>query len=349
MSKNILFIAPLFMNIFEDVKTELVAQGYNVDFIPEGHYLEDPDNVRGYKGIKKILYVNPKKFQRRNSSKWKVLLSETPFNKVYDVLFVIDGQSIPKNVFEILRFRNPKLLAINYLFDTVKGVYRFDKNFSEYNKVYTFDKGESQLYGIRHLPIYWVKTSDKPTVAYDIFAFGRYSDIRLKLFKQIQKISKENNFKSFIKLATDKEKNMSIVRVKWMIRKFLGKTKGHIAPSFYDDEMNTYEPISPQDFRSLILKSNVIVDTSAPHQDGLTARFMWALGYGKKIITTNQSIKQYGFYNKNQVYVVDDVDLIDDNEISKFLRNELICLEEKQKCLISRLELSNWINLLING
>lgn len=40
------------MDIYKDIQKELVRQGYHVDFIPEGKYAEDPDNIRGYKGIK---------------------------------------------------------------------------------------------------------------------------------------------------------------------------------------------------------------------------------------------------------------------------------------------------------
>lgn len=123
------------MDIYKDIQKELVRQGYHVDFIPEGKYAEDPDNIRGYKGIKKLLYVRPKKFAKWNSEKWLSLLNSESYNKNYDILFVIDGQSIPKCLFEELRRRNNKLISVNYLFDTCSGVYRFDKilkNLHEY-------------------------------------------------------------------------------------------------------------------------------------------------------------------------------------------------------------------------
>lgn len=49
------------MDIYKDIQKELVRQGYHVDFIPEGKYAEDPDNIRGYKGIKKTIVCETKK------------------------------------------------------------------------------------------------------------------------------------------------------------------------------------------------------------------------------------------------------------------------------------------------
>lgn len=346
MGRNLLLIAPIFMDIYKDIQKELVRQGYHVDFIPEGKYAEDPDNIRGYKGIKKLLYVRPKKFAKWNSEKWLSLLNSESYNKNYDILFVIDGQSIPKCLFEELRRRNNKLISVNYLFDTCSGVYRFDKNFKEFTRVYSFDRTESDKFGLDFLPIYWIKTSLAVTPKYQIFAFGRYSDIRLRLFKILKRIADENNISAFIKLATDKEKNMLVVKLKWIIRKVMCKTSGHIPPKFYNDEMNTYASVSPMEFRNLIACSDVVVDTNAAHQDGLTARFMWALGAGKKIITTNVSVKKYDFYNPNQILVLDDLDYLDSKLILDFIKQKFIFGEE-QKNRVLPYELSNWLKTLL--
>ena len=51
-------------------------------------------------------------------------------------------------------------------------------------------------------------------------------------------------------------------------------------------------------------KSKVILDINHPYQRGLTLRTFEALG-AKKIITTNQEIKKFPFYNENNVFVID--------------------------------------------
>lgn len=347
MAKTVLLIAPLFMNIYKEVKAKIESFGYLVDFIPEKGSAIDPNNQRGYYGIKKLIYSNPEKFKRENDARWESLLNQVEYSKAYDILFVIDGQSISPLLFETLKQRNKNCYAVNYLFDTISGVYRFDMNFKYFDKVFTFDRTESNKYKIGFLPIYWINTPNQSSAEYEIFALGRFSPIRYKLFTALKSISDDKKLKSYIKLATDREKHPTIVKIKWILRVLAGKTNGHIPPSFYQTEMNTYDSITPDEFRSLIVKSDTTVDTNALHQDGLTARFMWALGIGRKIITTNSSVVSYDFYDHNQIYIVDDVNNIDVEELIVFMQKKYT-MSDKQRQLVEPYELTNWIKLLLN-
>lgn len=347
MDRNVLLIAPLFMDIYKDVKANIESLGHHVDFIPEKSSPLDPNNRRGYKGVKKKLFSNDKKFKSVNEERWSTLLNSEQYKKVYDVLFVIDGQSVASCLFKELKKRNPELYAVNYLFDTIAGVYRFDVNFKYFDKIYTFDRNESNQYGLNFLPIYWIENSINTPIQYELFAFGRFSTIRYKLYDALNKLSQKENLRSYIKLATDKEKYPNIVRLKWLLRLLIGKTYDHIPPSFYKSSLNTYDSISPEAFRELIAASDTIVDTNATHQDGLTARFMWALGMGKKIITTNKTVANYDFYNSKQIYIVDDVDLINYQTLNEFLKQRFV-MSDLQRKKVKPYELTNWTKLLLN-
>lgn len=43
MSKRVLFIAPKYMNLYQDIIAEMKRQSYEVDFIAEQSYKDDPD------------------------------------------------------------------------------------------------------------------------------------------------------------------------------------------------------------------------------------------------------------------------------------------------------------------
>lgn len=346
MEKAILLIAPRFMDIYKDIQGALTKLGYGVDFLAERSYPEDPDNVRGYKGFKKLLYVRSKKFKQYNEKRWIDLLNSGKYNKKYDVLFVIDGQSIDHILFSIIKERNPNIKCVNYLFDTCKGVYRFNKNFRYFDAVYTFDRFESKLFNINFLPIYWIANNKKYDLIYDCFALGRYSDVRLKLFLKINEISKKYHLNSYVQLVTDREPHMNVVKLKWFLRKIMNTTENHIPPGFYQSPLNSYESITPKDFRLMINQSRCIIDTNATHQDGLTARFTWALGAGKKIITTNQAVKSYAFYNPKQIYIVENINCLDEKELISFIKDESVTYNSDD---IQYFELSNWIKTLING
>ena len=66
-------------------------------------------------------------------------------------------------------------------------------------------------------------------------------------------------------------------------------------------------------FRSMPYRENVenmkdakaILDIQFPSQHGLTIRTVEALGSGCKVITTNESVKQYDFYNPQNFLIIE--------------------------------------------
>ncbi|MEK5777604.1 lipopolysaccharide biosynthesis protein, partial [Acinetobacter nosocomialis] len=60
----------------------------------------------------------------------------------------------------------------------------------------------------------------------------------------------------------------------------------------------------------LYAKSNIILDISHPGQSGLTMRTFEAIGAGKKLITTNTNIKEYPFYNANNIFIISRDELV---------------------------------------
>lgn len=344
--KKVLLISTPYMNIYEDIIEELTKQDYEVDFCETREYKKDPYNIRGYKRLRKLHLISDKKFFKFNKDRWEKILQSEDYRKKYDFLLVIDGQAIDAVIFEILKRRNPNLRSINYLFDTTYGVYRFDKNFKYFDKVITFDIAESKKYGICHMPIYWKEESPLQNIHYKLFGLGRYDTDRYHLFKLLNEISKSNSYNSYIKLQTpriDKRKYSLLYSIKKILHLSLPKTP----PSFFKDELHTYDELTPSIFRTIIASSDVIVDTSASHQDGLTARLMWALGLHKKIITNNRFVTEYDFYNKSQFLIIDDIFDVQYKQIETFIKNDLILdigIIEK----INKYKISNWINELMN-
>lgn len=337
--KNVLFISPSWMDIYKDVISELERQGYYVDYIPEEKFRNDA------RSRDKKAYLSKKKeseFEEFINSHWTTLLHDEKYDKTYDILFVIDGQSFRPVVVDILKKRNPDIRCVNYLFDTTSGVYEFDKNFDCFNKVFTFDIGESKKYGIEFLPIYWVPTAEvKEDI--DLFGMGRYSKERYALFKALRFISDKKNLTSLLKLHTYKINNLRLYKLKYAILQVFGIEHGP-SPEAYLSEFNTHESISPAEFRQLISRSKCIVDTSAPHQDGLTARFMWALGCEKKIITTNKSVRDYSFYDPNQIFIVDDIsDLGNSVSLTEFLTHKYVMNDEVRSEVLNY-RIDNWVS-----
>ena len=67
-----------------------------------------------------------------------------------------------------------------------------------------------------------------------------------------------------------------------------------------------YKPqISYDEILKIVAQSKVIIDLTQDKQNGLTLRPLEAIFFKKKLITNNQNIEKCGFYNKNNICVID--------------------------------------------
>ena len=54
----------------------------------------------------------------------------------------------------------------------------------------------------------------------------------------------------------------------------------------------------------MISQTKALLDYNAYNQKGLSLRVMESLFFEKKLITTNKNVKNYGFYNKNNIFII---------------------------------------------
>lgn len=339
--KQVLFIGPDYMDIYKDIIAGFKAMDYEVDFIKERQRNNDPQSAR-YEFYRPHFDIEYKKAEY-----WKDILIKPDYDKSYDILFVIDGQGLHPILFEMLKKRNPEIKCMNYLFDTTYGVYHFENFFHYFDMVYTFDRAESERYGINLLPIYWVSPAadDNSTEEYDMFGFGAYNATRYDVFTQLNSYCQRRQMKVYVKLFEKRVRNERLYQLKCVVRKVLG-LPAHLPLSHYHSDIITHETIAPQDFRKYIFNSRITIDTHPGHQDGLTARFMWALGAGKKIITTNVSVSKYDFYTPQQIYILNEgVDLEHNTDFDSFVASDIeLPMAIRQK--IENYRIDNWLQTI---
>ena len=333
---NILLIGPTYMDLYKDIINELGRLGHVVDFIKERHSKNDPLNIR------REYTITKRHSDRQKKEYWKKYLLSPQYNKIYDLLIVIDGQGLHPYLFDILKVRNSGIVCVNYLFDTIKGVYRFDKFFGYFDKVFTFDLSESKKFNILFLPIYWCPDDAHHEEKYDLFGFGAYTPSRFAVYEHFYNGLKDRPV--YIKLFAIVKCKEWFHELKRKIRGVLGLIQ-YIPIKDYHSPIICHETIKPKEFRELIYCSRVVLDTNPPHQDGLTARFMWALGAKKKIITTNSSVLNYDFFTNEQILIVDKDGLFKLNEVLKFIDANLY-LSQSTINEIDKYRIDNWLKTI---
>lgn len=105
--------------------------------------------------------------------------------------------------------------------------------------------------------------------------------------------------------------------------------------TFIKNSLSYYENLK------MVANSKMLIDI---HHDnlhkGLSFRAFEALGYDKKLITSNEIIKQYDFYNQNNIYVINH----DNLNFNTFLDSNYQDVQIEVKAKYS---FTNWINYIL--
>lgn len=88
--------------------------------------------------------------------------------------------------------------------------------------------------------------------------------------------------------------------------------------------------------------AEILIDLVRHNQTGLSFRFFEAMALHKKVITNNQTIKQYDFYNKNNILVIDNENIIIPDT---FLNSKY---QPLSKDLYKKYTVENWISTAFN-
>lgn len=339
--KKVFLVAPTHMNLYQDIVDELRRQNYEVEFLALKVFPHDPYFV--FRDQDK--HYDKEQFLKTLEKYWINLHKSGEYSFYCDYLIVINGSAVHPILFSLLKQHNPDVKCINYLFDSTQNTYRFDRNFPYYDKIFTFDRNDVKVFGLAFLPIFWVPIEKSVKIDVKVFGLGVFNKTRYGIFKTVKTYVDRLNKTSYIKLYVPKDKNGILLWIKSLYRT-LRPAPGGVTFKELKSGLITHESMSPDLFRQYVANADVIVDTSNAAQDGLTARFMWALGAGKKIITNNFSVSEYPFYSKKQFFVLGkDAD----DDLEKFIAESDFAINDKTVEIINKWRIDNWVATLLKG
>ncbi len=335
--KRVLLLAPPYMDIYKDIIDCLESKQYEVVWISDGLIPHNPYNKSNLTRHTKSV----EQYQSEVNTFWSGRFSKDDFSRPFDYFLAIDGFMVTPQFFEMLNTHSPSIRKVLYLYDRVKGNYEIDMFFKYYSDVYSFDLGDCAYYKLHHLPIYWVPSTEQLSDRYDIFGFGAFQwGERYKVYKAIKDLVQRNGLKDYIKLFYRPNKSKFSYLLRFVFYKVQGKN--YLSLSEIKDELFTDKSLSPDEFRNLILCSKVILDTQNSNQDGMTARFMWALGAEKKIITTNKAVVENTFYSPGQIYVLSDSTL---DGVMNFISSDFK-MSEEMRGIVQQYRIDNWVDTM---
>lgn len=285
IGKKILLLYARFFEYDTIVKSKLQELGAVVDLY---------DARANINSIGKALLKKTDKFYKKKQLRFHKKICQKRKTIDYDFIFTNENLS-----FEVLKgyretFPNAKLVL--YLDDSVENLRNVNTTFSCYDKVLSFDRFDSQKYNILFRPLFFndvikgYKSKDS-IIENDICFVGTAHSDRLKIINLLIEAYPQRKFNLYIYLQS------------WFMYFYYRlKNKDYRGHKF---SFFKYKKITMPEVASLMSKSKTILDIQHPKQSGLTMRTIETIGMGKKLITTNQDIVNYDFYNPGNILIID--------------------------------------------
>jgi hypothetical protein len=347
MALRILFIMPVFYGVETNVKRALEKLGYEVVWIENKNLTFDYHSTKAKLKILRRIYFSI--FSPQSN------YIKGQFKKIgdirFDVLFAINGHVICPFLFKELRKQNPSVKSILFLWDSFS-MYRWTKEISYFDNVFTFDPTDSKKYDIEYKPNFYLKNSNLNSTSekYDLFFTGKFSQDRYLIVDQIINYLNSTDTRYFIRLWPSYKilfhnkffylmLKKSPFRTKWLSNYIINyeAIEGNLVRNFLIRNCLSYE-----ESQHKLLSSNVILDLPNREQTGFTHRVIEALANGKKILTTNLNIKEESFFNSEQIRFIYE----QNPEI------DVIWIKEERTFPIpdwvNELEISSWLNSVLN-
>lgn len=240
---------------------------------------------------------------------------------IFDKIIIIHAEWLSSETLLFCQTVCKKMIAYHY--DGIQRMPAISNTFNYFDKIYSYDKQDVEKYNLEFIPnfIYEEDTQKKDNILPKAFNISSL-DQRTIILEKIARVLQEKNFPYDFFVVNRRQLNLYIPKIKTKIK--------------YLNHM-----ISREESLKKIKDSTIMIDVQRPEQEGLTFRVFEALGYRKKLITTNKDIVNYDFYNPNNILLLDpnNIKISDSFLYSKY--------QEVPKEIIDKYQIKNWVKKIL--
>ncbi len=320
--KRILLFSPTFFGYEYKIQKEIQGMGATVDMYDVRSVTTARDRA--------LLKIFPPLFLKNSKNYYDRILQKSK-DKDYDYILIIKCDMTPVKTLKQMRELFPNAKLCLYLWDSVKNIPFVTNKFQYFDILHSFDLEDSKKYQeLKFRPLFFVDEFKKPiknenNYKHDISFCGTIHSDRYKVIKQVNAICAKKGIKFF---------TFCYLQSKFIYNfyKIFKKEFKDTRPSDF-----SFNKMSGSDIATIVYESGAVLDIQHPKQTGLTMRTIEMIGMNKKLITTNASIKNYDFYNPNNIRIIDRNNVTIDLEFLKTPYQEL------PEDLYKKYSLEQWI------
>lgn len=280
MKKRLLYIAPDHYDFYKVIlKGFREYSDYDVVMVLSSGFT--------YKNVRERLHHwFQKLFFRKNSKQHyfrKKMVEAINRYDGYDLLYINRPDIFPPDMLSFISGK-AKRSIVHYWdsFDKIKGQ---KETIPFFDIHYSFDEKDCLEYGLKPISNFYFDENTTSDPEHDVFFFGTYDN----RFKKIKNIIDQINLTGFKAKAL-----------------FLSKDRKTVIQHTSDTISFIKKTIPFPQSIAYSANTRILLDVHHENQIGLSFRPFEALGFRKKLITTNAHIKTYDFYNPNNILIWTD-------------------------------------------
>lgn len=283
--RRVLHIAPRFFGYEIALREELARRGAEVDYLPDRPF--SSPMLKAMTRFKRdwTLHVTDRLY-RRQLTAWG--------RREYDIVFVVNGQTLSRDVLAQLRREFPRARFILYMWDSIENRRCTLESLEFFDDLFSFDRRDVETYGFRFRPLFFSRGFDPSAlhIAYDISFIGTMHTDRYRVVSSVDR-----------SLGVKASRYWYLyLQAPWVYYAYKV-----LNPAFRDASRKEFrfQPLAKDKVQEVFRTSRAILDVEHPRQVGLTIRTLEVLGASKKLVTTNPDIVTYDFYRPENILVID--------------------------------------------
>lgn len=285
--KKCLFIAPVFFDYEKTIINNMKKLGIETVFFP------DKVRLTSFELILTKLFPFLKK---RKISKYVSSI----ISKVNDVdyVFFIQGIDFHESALSALKKKFSEACFIYYAWDSTRTFPSIISISRFFDRVFSFDPDDCQVYGWKFIPLFYGDEFNCYNCSIDsdrkndfVLLSSFYPQKREYLDRICEVVPNDKKLFRYMYIS-------SFLQFLYFKVFYPQKMRG-LRKSFFQ-----FKPMDRAEVASLFFQSRIVLDTPLPSQKGLSVRIISALRAGCKIVTTNESIRDYDFYSSNNIYIL---------------------------------------------
>jgi hypothetical protein len=280
-----LVIAPRFFGYDQDIAGELGRRGYAVDLVPDRPF-DTPMMAALTRFRRDWILAASNRFYRRTF--------ESLGRSDYDIILVINGQTLSSTILAELRASYPQAKFILYMWDSIDNRPSVTSTLGFFDAVFSFDPSATASHGMIFRASFFSPAFERaPPIepSYDLSFVGTAHTDRVAVVNSVSRGLRPDQ-PAFWYLY---------LQARWVFYAYKATN-----PAFKTGRPSdfAYVPLSRAATQEVFFASRAVLDIEHPKQAGLTMRPFEAMGAGKKLVTTCAQIRDYDFYTPKNICVI---------------------------------------------